>query len=210
MNRVELKENAKKMIVGKKWYLLKPIVLFELIMFAILFVVGIILGIAGLKDAQMTTAASIAGSIVSLIEIPVMIGYVKYCIEFTRGNTMDWKAPIRFGFQNIVTCLLVSILTGLIILGGTILLVIPGIIFGIALTFYQQVCADEPELGAIGVVKKAWNMTKGHRMDIFVMILSFFGWLLLVPFTLGILLIWLYPYMMITMILAYEELKKAA
>lgn len=211
MNRVELKENAKKMIVGKKWYLLKPIVLFELIMCAILFVIGFILGMAGLKDAQLTNAVSIAGSILSIIEIPFMIGYAKYCIEFVRGNnTMDWKDPIKFGFSNIITCILVSILTGLIVLGGTILLVIPGIIFAVALTFYQEVCADEPELGAVAIVKKAWNMTKGHRMDLFVIGLSFIGWALLVPFTFGILLIWLYPYMTITMILAYEELRKAA
>lgn len=210
MNRVELKENAKRMIVGKKWYLLKPLVLFELIMFAIGFAAGIILVACGLKDAQMTTAASIIGSVVSIFEIPFMIGYTKYCIEFTRGNTMNWTEAVKLGYSNFLTCILVSLLTGLIVLGGTILLVIPGIIFAIALTFYQEVCADYPELGPVEIIKKAWNMTKGYRMDIFVLGLSFIGWILLVPFTLGILMIWLYPYMMITMILAYEELKKTA
>lgn len=210
MNRVELKENAKRMIIGKKWYILKPLVLFELIMFAILFVIGFIIGLCGVPENQMMTIGSIAGSIVSIFEIPFMIGYTKYCIEFTRGNTMNWTDAVKLGYSNFLTCILVSLLTGLIVLGGTILLVIPGIIFAIALTFYQEVCADYPELGPVAIVKKTWNMTKGYRMDLFIMGLSFLGWIFLVPFTLGILMIWLYPYMMITMILAYEQLKKTA
>ena len=48
----------------------------------------------------------------------------------------------------------------------------------------------------------------GYKMDYFMLVLSFFGWLLLGIFTLGILYIWLVPYMNVTFILYYEELKK--
>ena len=117
---------------------------------------------------------------------------------------------IDFAKKHWIVAFLTSLIAGLIIAGCTILLIIPGIIAAIGLMFYQEVCADNPEMRAMDIIKKSWNMTKGHKMDLFVLGLSFIGWCIVAGFTLGILYIWLYPYMMVTMTLAYEELKKAA
>ena len=57
-------------------------------------------------------------------------------------------------------------------------------------------------------IRKSKEMMNGYKMDYFMLVLSFFGWLLLGIFTLGILYIWLVPYMNVTFILYYEELKK--
>lgn len=84
------------------------------------------------------------------------------------------------------------------------------IIASIGLYYYKEVCADNPEMKATEIVKKSWAMTKGHKMDLFVLILSFIGWAILAGLIIGILYIRLYPYMLITITLAYEELKKAA
>ena len=49
---------------------------------------------------------------------------------------------------------------------------------------------------------------KGYKADYFVFMLSFLGWILLGVLTLGILYIWLYPYMETAKILYYEKLKE--
>lgn len=51
-------------------------------------------------------------------------------------------------------------------------------------------------------------MMRGNKGRLFVLYLSFFGWYLLVPLTLGIILIWLAPYLSTTVALFYEDLKK--
>ena len=54
------------------------------------------------------------------------------------------------------------------------------------------------------------EITKGHKWDLFVMYLSFFGWDLLSLFTLGILQFWLLPYKNMTYINSYHALIKEA
>ena len=210
MNRVELKEKAKKMIAGNKWYLWKPLVIVELILCAIFFVIAFILGLCGLEEKTVTTITSIVSVPISIFETAFMVGYAKYCLDFVRGKKTEWKETIQFAKEHWIICFCVSFLIGLMVVGGSILLVIPGIIIAIGHMFYQEVCADNPNLKTMEIIKKSWAITKNHKMDLFVLGLSFIGWVILAELTLGILFIWLYPYMIVTMILAYEELKKTA
>ncbi len=206
MNRAELKTKAKSMIKGNLWYLWKPPVMWGVCVFVVTFVITLIATSIG-KDAG-TTLSNILSIIVGIISTVIGIAYAKYVLEFVRGNKMEWKDVFKDAKEHFVLYLLVSILVGVIVCVASILLVIPGIIAGVGLAFYQEVCADNPELGVVDVVKKAWEMTKGHKMDIFVFMLSFIGWAILAGLTLGILYIWLIPYMNVTLVLAYEELKK--
>lgn len=48
----------------------------------------------------------------------------------------------------------------------------------------------------------------GHKMDYFILELSFIGWSILSVFTFGILMIWLVPYMQVTYANFYNEIKK--
>ncbi len=205
MNRVEIKNKAKEMIRGNKWYIWKPMVMFGLIGFVLGFIFGLIgpsLGDAG------TIVMGILYCALGLFEAAFMIAYAKYLIEFIRGNKMEWKDVFVFAKDHFVSFLILSIVVGINIAIGSILLIIPGIIASIGLMFYQEVAADNPEMGCMDVMKKSWEITKGHKMDLFVMMLSFIGWEIVTSLTFGILYIWLFPYMMVAFTLAYEELKK--
>ena len=206
MDRVKLKTKAKELIKDNKWYIWKPTVMFSLVVFAIGFVISFIAFLISEKTG--TIVGSIFGSCISIIESVFMVAYAKYILAFVRGKKMDWKEIIEDGKKHFGLYFLVSLLVGLIILGGTILLVVPGIIASIGLMFYQEVCVDNPKLGVVEIVKKSWKLTNGHKMDLFILGLSFIGWSLLATLTLGILYIWLMPYMMVTFVLAYEKLKK--
>ena len=217
MDRVKYKEQAKKMIEGNKWYIWKPQVFFSLIAFGIAFAIGLIIGIIVLalnldentKNDIINIVASSTGSVISIFEIAFAVAYSKYCLDFVRGKQYDWKEVLKYAYKMFVPALILDLLVGLNVTLGAILLIVPGIMAAIGLMFANYVFVDNEKLRTTEILKKAWNITNGHKMDLFIFSLSFIGWMLLVPFTLGILSIWLVPYMTIATILVYEDLKKA-
>lgn len=221
MNRVELKNKAKELIKGNKWYLWKPLIIIGLV---IALIEGIAIGLdyaLGFIKEETVEVLGVAtthysGGIISLIvgifagiaETALSIAYAHYILSFIRGKKLEVKDVVDFMKKHWVISFIASLLVGLIIAGCSILLVIPGIIAALGLTYFEEVCADNPDMKAMDIVKKAWNMTNGHKMDLFVLGLSFIGWNFVVGLTFGILAIWVVPYMTITFTLFYEELKK--
>lgn len=67
---------------------------------------------------------------------------------------------------------------------------------------------DHPEFSASQALKRAAAMTKGHRLELFLMDLSFLPWLLLSAFTCGILLIWKLPYIAASYAGCYDGLTR--
>ena len=221
MNRVELKNKAKELIKDNKWYILKPVVMFGLAVMAISIIAYLLDTAFGLTTNETVMVGKVAftshsggiitdivGTLSGLAGGVFGVAYAYYILNFVRGNKMEMSDIVDWAKKHWVIAILVSLLTGLITIVGFILLVIPGFIAAIGLMFYKEVCADNPELKALEIVKKAWNTTNGYKLDLFVLSLSFIGWAILAVFTFGILYIWLAPYMTVTLTLAYEELKK--
>jgi uncharacterized membrane protein len=220
MNRAELKNKAKEMIRGNKWYILKPIVIVAVIIILLeLIGLGLDLATGSLKKETVVTFGVTTTNFTGGLFLPIVslisgifssvfaVGYAYYILSFVRGNRLEMSDIFAFIKKHWLVAFCVGLLTGLIIIGCTILLIIPGIIASFGLYYYKEVCADNPELGAMDVVKKTWAMTKGHKSEIFVLGLSFIGWAFLSAFTLGILYIWLAPYMTIAFTLFYEQIK---
>ena len=76
----------------------------------------------------------------------------------------------------------------------------------LAYAFVDYLVVDTDVTGN-DALRESREMMKGYKWNYFVFGLSFLGWILLVPFTLGILLIWLYPYMTVATAIYYERLK---
>ena len=216
MDRVKYKEKAKKMIEGNKWYLWKPLVMFSapifILTFVILLILGIIMAICGAEVETITNVleqvGGVLGSITGVVETVFMYGYAKYCLDFVRGKNPDWREPFQFIKTNFIPVLFVSAVLSLMVIGGTILLIVPGIIIAIGHSYIQEVYADNSNLKTKELLTKSWAVTNGHKMDLFILGLSFLGWVILAPFTIFILAIWLIPYMNITFLLVYEDLTK--
>ena len=100
---------------------------------------------------------------------------------------------------------------GLWVTVWSMLLVIPGIVKGIAYSMTPFILADCPNVTATQALKVSQKMTRGHKLELFVMYLSWIGWCLLVPLTLGILgVVYVMPYMYSTFAGYYSELKDIA
>ena len=218
MDRAKYKEKAKEKIKNRKWEFWKPQVYFTLIELGItllvLLIPAIILVATGAEEKTITDTmgivGSIVGSITGMLEVAFAVGYAKYCLDFVHGKELNWKDPFKFMTNFFVPAILLNLLVGLNVTIGAILLIVPGIMAAIGLIYYNLVYAENTDLKVTETLKQAWNITNGHKMDLFVLSLSFIGWSLLVPFTLCILAIWLVPYMTVTFILVYDDLKKAA
>ena len=68
---------------------------------------------------------------------------------------------------------------------------------------------DHPDWTALQCVTASKLAMRGHKWEYFVMGLSFIGWSLLVPFTLGILSLWLTPYLCATAANFYDAVTGA-
>ena len=220
MNRAEIKKKAKEMIKGNKWYLWKPLLIFGLVFgvlegaaYGIDSALGLIkTGTIELFGEQINyTSTGIVTSIISFIvgfaSAAFYVGYAHFTLSFVRGKKLELKDILEFMKKHWAPAFVIGLLTGLCIIAGLILLIIPGIIVSIGLMYYREVCADNIKMPPVDMLKKSWAITKGHKMELFVMGLSFCGWIILAPLTLGILYIWLIPYMIVAFTLAYEKIK---
>ncbi|MDR1583300.1 MAG: DUF975 family protein [Prevotellaceae bacterium] len=111
------------------------------------------------------------------------------------------------GFQNYLVVLGTMLLMILYSFLWTLLLIIPGIIksYSYAMTPYLRY--EYPELGAEELICKSMEMMKGRKMKLFLLDLSFIGWGVLSILTLGIGLLWLFPYMYSARAAFYEDIR---
>jgi len=96
----------------------------------------------------------------------LQMGLLKIWLKFVDAQKPEFgdlfgQYPVFFRY------LLSSILYGLIILGGTILLVIPGIIWAIKYMFFGYLVIDQ-KMGAIEALKASGKITMGYKWDLFV------------------------------------------
>lgn len=87
------------------------------------------------------------------------------------------------------------------------LLPIIGIVKAYSYSFVPYILYDHPELTAKQALKQSMRLTDGHKMDLFVLDLSFIGWNLLNYMTVGILgFCYVTPYNMATRAGYYSEI----
>ena len=87
------------------------------------------------------------------------------------------------------------------------LLIIPGIIAAFSYSMSYYIINDHPELSAMEAITLSKEMMAGHKMDLFVLYLSFFGWFILGIFTLDLGFLYLAPYNNATIANFYQDLK---
>jgi len=146
----------------------------------------------------------------------ILIGYClevggrRYFIKSAQYD--DNKRCLRFGFQDgnykgITTTMLVK---NIYIFLWTLLLIIPGIIKSYAYSMVPYILADNPNIGVNRAIELSNEMTRGHKLDMFVLDLSFIGWYILgmIPFGLGVLFV--NPYFNATNAELYLVLRKEA
>ena len=108
-------------------------------------------------------------------------------------------------------CSRVMFLRGLFTALWSLLLVVPGIVKGYAWRLVPYLLAENPNLDYRRALDLSAAMMDGHKMDVFVLDLSFFGWNLLSAATAGILgVLYVNPYVAATNAELYIALRTNA
>ena len=113
------------------------------------------------------------------------------------------------GFKAFGTSFLAFLLKGLIIFFLSLLLIVPGIIAGLAYALTPFIINDNPGISATDALRMSREMMKGFKGKLFMMYLSFIGWAILSVCTCYIGFLWLTPYMQASLANFYENLRQA-
>lgn len=212
MNRSEIKELAKSKIKGNKWDIIWPMLVISVISSIISRLMG---GTVEIDFRNLESLSNIhvspmyygSGLLVSLLTGIATAGYIKYLLNFVRTGKFEMNDIIDTIKAKWLNIFISQVLVTIIVFLCSLLFVIPGIIMALAYAFVIFIVIDTDTNGSDSL-KASREMMKGYKWNYFVFGLSFIGWIILVPFTLGILLIWLYPYMTIANVIYYDKLKE--
>lgn len=160
--------------------------------------------IAGVIDGALTLGSSL---VTVLLTAPVTYSYNIMFLDNQRsGKAFDVQALFE-GYNDYLRITGTYLLMCVYIFLWTLLLVVPGIIKSISYSQTLYVLRDEPSLTYNGAIERSMAMMEGHKMDYFLLILSFIGWYILGIISLGIGFLWINPYVSKTKALFYEDLK---
>ena len=149
----------------------------------------------------------IIGPIASLIVSgPLALGLAIFSLSISRNQDAKLEQIFQ-GNENFGTALGAYLLMILFTLLWMLLLIIPGIIAAISYSMTFYILADDNSIGAMDAIEKSKRMMDGYKWKYFCLGLRFFGWALLCILTLGIGLLWLVPYMQVSMAKFYEDIK---
>ena len=192
MNRAELKSAAKQQIKGK---------------IGILFGISLLIGLISVV-ASMLLALIPGGGLVSTIIITPAFGLstARIYLGLFRGNHPEVGDAFE-GFDDFWSAFKVNFLVGLFTFLWSLLFIVPGIIKGYSYSMSTYILAENRGKPALECINESKAMTEGHKMELFVLGLSFIGWELLCAITLGIAAIWVTPYITATYVNAYNSLK---
>lgn len=191
MNRVELKERAKAQISGK----IGKFFLTYLAYVGLAMALGMTIGLIPFVGATVANAAA----------YPMMFGIIMICIAVADGG--DFKVADMFnGYYDWWGAIKTYFFVGLFTTLWSLLLIIPGIVKAYSYRLALYIKAENKEMGALEAIKKSKEIMHGHKLEWFVLDLSFIGWALLICVTFGIAAIWVTPYMDVTYANAYRKL----
>ena len=194
MDRIYLKTRAKN-ILGNRIF--ADTWLFALLALAI-------------ADAIHSLAGSVLPGVGALLVTgPISLGASYVILKLVRtGQKIDFKDLFQGFTQDIGQNILLGLLSSLFVALWSLLLIIPGIVKAYSYAMIYYIKADHPEYDWRTCLQASQDMTNGHKMELFVLDLSFFGWYLVGSLCLGVGALWVRPYHETTRALFYEQLKR--
>src|SRR6056297_330815 len=218
-NRAELKARAKGDLSGSYWYA---------------FLVSLLVAItggshhwggggsaggtsgAGNDEFSLGMAVLVILVVILAIAIRVFVGFAievggrKFFLQLPEGN--NDLGYVGYGFQRnrYYDIVVTMLLRGVYLILWTLLLIIPGINKKYAYRMVPYILADNPNIGHSRAIDLSKQMTMGEKFDIFVLDLSFLGWILLGALALGIGVLFVQPYYDATNAELYFKLREKA
>lgn len=123
----------------------------------------------------------------------IQLGYAKFLLGQQDGKPYEIR-DLFSQFHRFGTGFAQAFLKNLYIILWTLLFIIPGFIKAYSYAMTPFILADHPEMTANEAITASRKLMNGHKGELFVLDLSFFGWNLLCILILGIASLWVTPY----------------
>lgn len=139
---------------------------------------------------------------------PVMFGEAFVMLGLIRGNKSINISELFNGFLNdIGSRIVLGIMQSLFIFLWSLLFVIPGIVkaYGYSMAYFISV--DHPEMDWRACLSESERLMTGKKMKLFLLDLSFIGWIILGALAFGIGTLWVIPYQSTARACFYEDVK---
>ncbi len=180
---------------------------------AITFVYGLIIGITQVLSGDKDSPAilHLIGLVLFILALPLTWGYQTLFLGAVRGGEATAKDMFEgYNKELFSRVLTTTLLYYVYVFLWSMLLLIPGCIKAYSYAMTPFILKDNPEMKNNAAIEESMRMMDGHKLELFLLDLSFIGWALLSLLTCGIGFLWLAPYMNMARVNFYEDLKKAS
>ncbi len=191
MDRIAIKEKSKQQISGQ-------IGVFVLIYLAFL---GIVL--------VLDYFPVIGGGLTFVATILFELQLITIHLNLTKGIMPEFMMLFDI-FKKPRLCgnaIALYIMTYILTLLWSLLLIVPGIIKALSYSMAPYILAENNDMLPQDAIKQSMRIMEGHKMELFILELSFIGWEILCVLTLGLASIYVLPYYETTVANFYNEIK---
>lgn len=200
VDRAELKRRARAQLGGeifsRRW------------LYAVLVMLALLLG----SGSVFKLGDNVAGKAISAGLGLLLGGPLEYAVSYLfikqarDDQPMDLDDLLKGFREDFGGLFLLNLMESIFVFLWSLLLVVPGIIasYSYAMAFFIRV--DHPEYDWNTCLQLSKQMMEGHKMEYFVLELSFLGWQLVGVLCLGIGSLWVNSYVWATRAQFYEQL----
>lgn len=180
---------------------------------AITFVYGFIIGITQVLSGDKDSPAilHLIGIVLFILALPLTWGFQTLFLGAVRGGEATAKDMFEgYNKELFSRVLTTTLLYYVYVFLWSLLLLIPGCIKSYSYAMTPYILKDNPEMKNNAAIEESMRMMDGHKLELFLLDLSFIGWAILSILTCCIGFLWLVPYMNMARVNFYEDLKKAS
>lgn len=180
---------------------------------AITFVYGFIIGITQILSGDKDSPAilHLIGLVLFILALPLTWGFQTLFLGTVRGGEATAKDMFEgYNKELFSRVLTTTLLYYVYVFLWSLLLLIPGCIKSYSYAMTPYILKDNPEMKNNAAIEESMRMMDGHKLELFLLDLSFIGWAILSILTCCIGFLWLVPYMNMARVNFYEDLKKAS
>ena len=194
----EIKLKSKEFAFSNKWLIWKPLLLIYAITFITTFISELVLTF----NEGLGSIIGVIFEIIVLFITPLLtVALIAMIISRVKGNNeATFKNKVEEYKSKWTNFLMGYVMMEIYIFLWSLLFIIPGIIKAIEYSQVYAIYSKDPDIEWRQCLEKSKSMMKGHKMEYFIMNLSFIGWYFLSVFTFGIALIWVLPYVTVTQV----------
>ncbi|MBQ0037505.1 MAG: DUF975 family protein [Clostridiales bacterium] len=160
-----------------------------------------------------TAITGAAASVIVGIGALIVVGPLTYGLNYMflkqarEGQPMELGDLFKGFTDDFGGTLLIGLMTTIFTMLWSLLLIVPGIVKGLGYSMATYIKADYPEYDWKQCIEQSQNMMRGHKGELFMLYLSFIGWLLVGALCAGIGTLWVVPYIQASEAQFYESIK---